>query len=78
MPVRRAIRLYYSTIVKPAFEDALRSVGWQSWENLLRTTFLIIVALLIVRLLGGQGQMTEELRWVVATVIAFAVVLSLV
>lgn len=59
---------------KRAWADTLRSLGLHSLFKLVRSIFLVAIALLIVRYLGGQTQMREEILWIVSSLAAIGVV----
>jgi len=64
------MRQYWIQVFKRAIKDTLHSLNLREWQTLLRTVTLFAIALVTVWWLGGQGQMTEELRWGISAVIA--------
>ena len=59
---------------KKAWEDTIPAIGYRNRGNAIRSIILAVIALFIVRYLGGQSQMSEELWWIVASAIAVGVV----
>lgn len=59
---------------KRAIKDTLPELG-NTWGKRIRNILLLVFALLIVRWLGGWGQMTEEFRWIISSGIALVIVL---
>jgi len=59
---------------KRAWKDTWPAIGIHNKGNAIRSIVLVVIALLLVRYLGGQPQMSEELRWIVSSGIAVVVV----
>lgn len=63
-------------MLKRAFTDTLLQFGYHNLRNIWRFIVPTVLALLIIRYIGGEVQMNEELRWIIATLIAVVVVFS--
>ncbi len=61
---------------KRAWKDTLPAIGVHNRSNVIRNIFLVILALFFIRYLGGQLQMSEELRWVISTILAIGIVFA--
>jgi hypothetical protein len=59
---------------KRAFTDTLFQFGYRNLRNTWHFIVPTVLALLIIRYIGGEVQMNEELRWIIATIIAAGVV----
>ena len=59
---------------KRALKDTLPELGYHKIPNSIRSVLLVILSLLIVRYLGGESQMNEELRWIISAIVALLVV----
>jgi len=62
------------SIFKRAARDTLQGIG-STLGTAIRNAILVVLALLAVRWLGGWEQLSEELKWVISSLIALAVVL---
>jgi len=66
---------YWEAIVRQAASEAILLVGFdKARKDILRSIGIFALALFLVWYIGGSGQMTEELRWGIATAIAIGVV----
>ena len=64
----------YKAVFKRALKDTLSELG-SSWGRIIRNIIFWVIALLVVRVLGGWEQMSEEIRWFFASGIALGIVL---
>lgn len=58
-------------------KETIYTIGFRDWKNAVRSVLLGVIALLIVRYFGGQEQMSEELRWIVSSLVAIGAVFIL-
>lgn len=55
-------------VLERASKDALKELGG-SWPKVFRNITLLVVALVIVRFIGGWQQMIEESRWIISSLL---------